>query len=69
MLQSNVWWHDAFAGALNGFEFGNKKTKKKKRKLDEEAPSTALPSFEDMFKATGGARLGMRARGKQKGET
>ena len=55
-----------------------KKKKKKdkdksngKRKRDDDADSDdALdrPSFEDLYKATGGARLGMRARADQKGK-
>jgi len=52
-----------------------KKDKEKsngKRKRDDDAPDSddALdrPSFEDLYKATGGARLGMRARADQKGK-
>lgn len=41
-----------------------KKEEKKKRKLENCTP----PSFEELFAATGGARLGMRARAKQTGK-
>lgn len=47
-------------------------TKKKKRKDKVSANFTAVPSeticYEELFKATGGARLGMRARREQKGK-
>jgi hypothetical protein len=42
-----------------------KKMKKEKSKRDNDI---IIPSFDDLFKATGGARLGMRARNKQTGK-
>jgi len=72
--QTNVWWHDAFSGALKNLDVGGKKKKKaKKPKTEgrEEAQSSAglePPSFDELFKATGGARLGMRARRRQTGK-
>jgi hypothetical protein len=71
--QTNVWWHDAFAGTLKNIDVGGK-SKKKAKKDKEKKSSKALddgvapPSFEELFKATGGARLGMRARRKQTGK-
>lgn len=46
-----------------------KKSKKRKREI-ESSPSEELGSinYEELFKATGGARLGMRARREQKGK-
>ena len=68
------WWHDAFSKQLKSFLpcKDGKKSKSKKAKKDsnlsdcktEEAP----PSYADLFAATGGARLGMRARASQKGK-
>jgi hypothetical protein len=79
--QQNVWWHDAFAGKLNSFDIGKKKKKKDKSKDPATTPETEasrhnngtaampeMPSFDELFKATGGARLGMRARRAQKGK-
>lgn len=60
------WWHDGFANALEGFQKPKKKKKNKKDK-DVVDPSKA-PSFDELFKATGGARLGMRARADQTGK-
>jgi len=62
------WWHDAFSSKLKSL---NKKKKDKKRKRDDddaEADADAPPSMEDLFKATGGARLGMRARADMSGK-
>ena len=68
------WWHDAFSKQLKSFQpcKDGKKSKSKKARKDsllsdcnaEEAP----PSYADLFAATGGARLGMRARASQKGK-
>lgn len=82
--QTNVWWHDAFSGALNNLDVGKKSKKSKKAKKEAkkqssagvdqdgeggvELESTEVPTFEELFKATGGARLGMRARRKQTGK-
>ena len=58
------WWHDGFANALKNM---NSKTKKKKSKHSKEIDDKP-PSYDDLFKATGGARLGMRASGDQSGK-
>lgn len=44
------------------------KKEKKKRKIAEIENDVAIPSYEELFKATGGARLGMRARMNQIGK-
>lgn len=44
------------------------KKSKKKSKVTTDLPSSGPPSYEELFKATGGARLGMRARAKQDGK-
>ena len=67
------WWHDDFTQHLNQFKIKNVKSKKKKRKLEEEQSaanesSKGPPSYDELFEATGGARLGMRARAKQSGK-
>ena len=66
------WWHDAFAQNLMAFSTGAKKTKKRKDKSEARNADvdalTRVPSYEELFKATGGARLGMRARADQKGK-
>lgn len=81
--QTNVWWHDSFAGVLGNINVGSNKKKKKAKKskkgctvknggltapVTEESVVVSPPSFEELFKATGGARLGMRARRKQPGK-
>ena len=65
------WWHDAFSKQLKTFQTPKKGSKSKKEKSlrkgttdDAEKP----PSYADLFAATGGARLGMRARASQKGK-
>lgn len=48
-----------------------KKKKSNKEKKDDKIPKmqvTDPPSYDDLFKATGGVRLGMRARREQKGK-
>ena len=70
---SENWWHDAFASNLKLMKDKHGKKSKsgsKKRKAEDEAEATdeAPPSYDDLFKATGGARLGMRARADQKGK-
>lgn len=70
---SENWWHDAFASNLKLMKIKHGKKSKsgsKKRKLDgdDEEKNEAPPSYDDLFKATGGARLGMRARADQKGK-
>jgi Pin2-interacting protein X1 len=67
---SETWWHDAFTVNLKHMKNKHEKKSKsgsKKRKAEEEV-SDAPPSYDDLFKATGGARLGMRARADQKGK-
>jgi hypothetical protein len=81
---SEHWWHDAFSSTLKSFTAStNSSSKKRKRDKkekknkkdrnddeddDDDATSKNAPSFEDLFKATGGARLGMRARASQNGK-
>ena len=69
----NQWWHMGLENALAK----RKKNKKKKKKqlegsADEDAPASsggAAPLIMDeLFRATGGARLGMRARCSQPGK-
>lgn len=60
------WWHDAFATNLSNMK--NKMKGKKSSKKDKHKPSEAPPTYDELFKATGGARLGMRARADQKGK-
>lgn len=73
-VQANEnWWQDAFSSNLKSFTSNNKKAKKsssKKRKNEEEdlEGNADAPSFDDLFRATGGARLGMRARASQNGK-
>lgn len=68
------WWHDAFSKQLKTFlpcSTGKKqKSKKSERGSKKSSASTleAPPSYADLFAATGGARLGMRARASQKGK-
>ena len=57
------WWHDAFSKQLQTFT----SKKKKKNKLND-AVVEAPPTYDELFAATGGARLGMRARASQKGK-
>jgi len=78
------WWHDDFASSLASFKpkvdkKKKDKDKKKDKKKDKDetkeekkkrklAEITSPPSYEELFAATGGARLGMRARAKQTGK-
>lgn len=59
-----TWWHDAFDSALKKI---SKKKKRKRSRGDDEEPSKP-PTFDELFAATGGARLGMRARADQSGK-
>jgi Pin2-interacting protein X1 len=65
--ETENWWHDAFSNALKNVSH---KKKRKKSTLDpnDATASAAAPTFEDLFRATGGARLGMRARAQQQGK-
>jgi Pin2-interacting protein X1 len=45
-----------------------KKDKKEKRERNNNTNAPEAPTMEELFKATGGARLGMRARAEQKGK-
>lgn len=73
---TETWWHDAFASNLKLLQnkAKSKKSKsgdsKKRKSGDEdiESHNEIQPSYDDLFKATGGARLGMRARADQKGK-
>ena len=49
-------------------EVGTKRERKKKSKEREEREDNAAPSFDELYKATGGKRLGMRARCEQPGK-
>ena len=66
------WWIDSFAGALdtvrktNGEDVDSKKEKKKKAKRDKAGKKMTF--LDECFAATGGARLGMRARQSQGGK-
>ena len=65
------WWHDAFSANLKSFasKLDKKSDKKRKRQRGEDVQENqAAPSYEDLFKATGGKRLGMRARADQPGK-
>jgi hypothetical protein len=62
---SDNWWQTGFNSALGSVK--KKKKKKRKAESDNEEASNE-PTFDDLFKATGGARLGMRARAKQLGK-
>lgn len=73
------WWHDAFSANLNAMKSKMKDKKSKKDKKDKKDKKgkkdkkdkpviDAPPTYEELFKATGGARLGMRARADQKGK-
>lgn len=67
------WWHDGFSKQLKAFGGGvsdGKKVKKSKgkRKLEDAGIKDAPPTYDELFAATGGARLGMRARAKQPGK-
>ena len=67
------WWHDGFSKNLKAYSSstGGKKKKlsKKRRNKDDDVDGTnAPPSYAELFAATGGARLGMRARASQKGK-
>lgn len=62
------WWHDAFSAGLKNVH--KTKINKKRARKDGENSSVSndAPTFEQLFEATGGARLGMRARASQKGK-
>jgi Pin2-interacting protein X1 len=63
------WWHDAFSAGLRGVHKKTNSKKKKRKDTDEAATGNRnAPSFEELFAATGGARLGMRARANQTGK-
>ena len=62
---SETWWHDAFASNLKAM---HKKHGSKKSKSKDETKDAPQPTYDELFKATGGARLGMRARAEQKGK-
>lgn len=64
------WWHDAFSKQLKVFQSSSsgKKKKKKTKSSDENVDAPPPPTYAELFAATGGARLGMRARASQKGK-
>jgi hypothetical protein len=66
-IESEEWWNNSYSSALSKISSKSSDKKKKKRKLNEEA-SLDTPSLEDLFKATGGKRMGMRARMDQNGK-
>ena len=71
-----TWWHDGFANALQNMKSNkrkhSKKEKKDKKSKKEKSTSSTTTgtgiNYDELFKATGGARLGMRARGEQSGK-
>lgn len=68
---SETWWHDTFAANLKAMKVKlSKKSKKRKATTNamEDLTIDEPPSYAELFKATGGARLGMRARAEQKGK-
>jgi Pin2-interacting protein X1 len=73
---SETWWHDDFSHHLKKFGLSktNGKKSSKKRNLsvaddsEKNVEGSAMPSYAELFAATGGARLGMRARAKQPGK-
>ena len=65
--QPDNWWHDAFSKNLKTFS-SSSGGKKKRSKKSENSEAEAPPSYAELFAATGGARLGMRARASQKGK-
>ena len=67
--KADGWWHEAFSQNLKQFKIkGIKKSKKRKADDSNAKESSDPPTYEELFKATGGARLGMRARASQKGK-
>lgn len=65
------WWHDAFSSKLKSLNKSKKSKKRKSSHADPDASSEdekGPPTMEELFAATGGARLGMRARGDQAGK-
>ena len=70
---SDNWWHDGFSKSLKAFSGSNggkmsKRKKSIKKSRDSNDVADAAPTFDELFAATGGARLGMRARASQKGK-
>jgi Pin2-interacting protein X1 len=68
------WWHDAFSKQLKTFlpcSTGKKQRLKKSERVSKSCSASnieAPPTYAELFAATGGARLGMRARASQKGK-
>jgi len=62
------WWHDAFASKLASLGAKDKKKRHKRDREGKSEKSLAPPTMEELFAATGGARLGMRARADQTGK-
>mmetsp|Transcript_9022 Transcript_9022/g.16933 ORF Transcript_9022/g.16933 Transcript_9022/m.16933 type:complete len:226 (-) Transcript_9022:106-783(-) len=71
-VAADDWWHHGFTNALKKVPSDKSKKKKKKSKDKLKTRNAALdakpPTFDELFAATGGKRLGMRARGSQKGK-
>ena len=66
-VEGGQWWLDSFAGALDTVrEAAGKTTSAKKKKKDGKKKKTNF--LDDCFEASGGARLGMRARSQQSGK-
>jgi len=63
------WWHDAYSSNLKSIKskIGSKSSRKDKSHCKSDNIQHP-PSYEELFKATGGARLGMRARADQTGK-
>ncbi len=71
------WWHATYSSNLKSLKITSDKKKSKKSKKGKKDKGNsdyiggdfdAAPSYEELFKATGGARLGMRSRSDQKGK-
>ncbi|CAN0479264.1 unnamed protein product [Ectocarpus sp. 12 AP-2014] len=73
---NDQWYFNAFDSALANMGGKKKKKKKDKKKRDKTADGEGVPEagaeattmYDKMFKATGGARMGMRARASQNGK-
>jgi Pin2-interacting protein X1 len=63
----NTWWKTSVGDTLAKLAASRNNTKKKKKK-DSKKKSKHTYTDEELFEATGGARFGMRAQGKQKGK-
>ena len=65
VVVSEEWWQNSFNAGLAKI---SKHKKKKMKKSSAEETALHEPTLEDLFKATGGKRMGMRARSEQVGK-